>query len=66
MLRPCLSSSAFPPPHCCLPRLPACSLLQGAPGEAEALRGQLAEALRENQLLKRAVAIQNARMQELR
>lgn len=34
-------------------------------GEAERLRGQLADMLRENQLLKRAVAIQNGRMQEL-
>lgn len=40
--------------------------LQGSAGEAERLRGQLAEAQRENHLLKRAVAIQNARMQELR
>ncbi|PRW59117.1 CUE domain containing [Chlorella sorokiniana] len=38
---------------------------QGAPGDPEQLRGQLAEALRENQLLKRAVAIQNTRLQEL-
>jgi hypothetical protein len=30
------------------------------------LRAQLAEVLRENHLLKRAVAIQNTRMQELR
>jgi pyruvate/2-oxoglutarate dehydrogenase complex dihydrolipoamide acyltransferase (E2) component len=34
--------------------------------EVPRLRSQLAEAQRENQLLKRAVAIQNARMQELR
>lgn len=38
---------------------------QGAPGDAEQLRSQLAEATRENQLLKRAVAIQNTRLQEL-
>lgn len=41
-------------------------VLQGAPGDAEQLRSQLAEATRENQLLKRAVAIQNTRLQELR
>jgi len=41
------------------------SVLQGGE-DAERLRGQLGEALRENQLLKRAVAIQNSRMQELR
>ncbi|PSC75400.1 S-isoprenylcysteine O-methyltransferase [Micractinium conductrix] len=34
-------------------------------GEPERLRSQLAEAQRENALLKRAVAIQNSRMQEL-
>lgn len=39
--------------------------LQATPAEFERLRGQLAEALREGQLLKRAVAIQNARLQEL-
>ena len=41
-------------------------VLQGAPGDVEQLRSQLAEATRENQLLKRAVAIQNTRLQELR
>lgn len=39
---------------------------QGSGAEAERLRLQLAEAQREGQLLKRAVAIQNLRMQELR
>lgn len=38
---------------------------QGSGAEAERLRLQLAEAQREGQLLKRAVAIQNLRMQEL-
>ncbi|EFN57660.1 hypothetical protein CHLNCDRAFT_142806 [Chlorella variabilis] len=38
---------------------------QGSAPDPERLRGQLCEAQRENQLLKRAVAIQNARLQEL-
>lgn len=37
----------------------------GAGEEAEKLQGQLSEALRENTLLKRAVTIQNGRMQEM-
>ena len=41
------------------------ALVHARGGEVEALRSQLAEALRENGLLKRAVAIQNVRMQEL-
>ena len=36
----------------------------GAGGEADALRGALDAALRDNAILKRAVAIQNARQQE--
>ena len=42
--------------------------MQGAAPEGEQqqrLQGQLGETLRENQLLKRAVAIQNSRLQEL-
>jgi len=37
----------------------------GAGGDADALRGALDAALRDNAILKRAVAIQNARLQEL-
>ena len=46
-----------PPPFLCR--------LQGAGPDSERLRAQLQDVLRENQLLKRAVAIQNSRMQEL-
>ena len=59
------SSCAAP---CCrpLPLLPPSPPCPPQGGEPERLRSQLAEAQRENALLKRAVAIQNSRMQELR